>query len=571
MLPQNFKRRDAEKEKRKTENGKRKTSVFKFFIFHFPFSVSSRLCVSAFLSVIVFTACQSSTPTDMRALAPAETLVYLESKDLAKTLSALTENNSWRELAKAKPDFSYLKNTQLAIAVTGFETSEKQLTDQQAVLNFKPRFVAVADTHRWESTNLSLVENQIGKFARATYGDDARLEKSEKSGAKWFVWTATDNRKLLVVVHQSLIYFGNDETAIEKCLAVKRGEAENLTKNESLTRAMERANDENRIAFGYVSPEAVPQMANLASVFVALRISEDEDARSFTAQILPQILQKAAKEIVWSARKTGKGIEDEYFIKTGAEISSVLKETFVPSSAREFQKADFLPLGVFSATRYNLQNPQIAWRSLLLTTANQTDAASAKIILQFSGALFEPYAVADAETFLSAVGSEIVTAKFDEEGEKSVVIVEVKDAEKLKKSISSEINFKSPPEKLGNADVWKSEDKLLAAAFVENKLILGETESVSSCLKAKESGQNFKQTEAFQKISGASAVAVSVTKDAETGQKIVEFLGNPQEENKPLTSVYTTETRFDASGFERKTVSDFGLIGTILESLSDEK
>jgi hypothetical protein len=540
----------------------KKTKLFlPFTVYLLPY-LALCLCVS-----VVNLSCQSAKPTEMRSLLPAETLVYLESKDLAKTLSALTENNSWRELAKTKPDFSYLKNTQFAVAVTGFETSEKQLTDEQAVLNFKPIFVAIADTHSWESTNLSLVRKQSGKFVGETYGSETKLEESERSGAKWLVWRLTNNRKLVIVVSQSLIYLGNDEAAIEKCLAVRRGEAESLTKNESLTRAMERAGDENQIAFGYVAPEAVPQMANLASVFVALRMSEDEDARGFTAQILPQILQKTTKEIVWTARRTEQGIEDKYSVKTGAEVSSVFKETLAPTSLKEFQKADFLPPDVFSLTRYNLQNPQIAWRSVLLAIANQTDAASAKIILRFSGALFEPYGIADAETFLSAAGAEIVTAKFDEEGEKSVLMVDVKDADKLKKSIVSEINFKSPPETQGNAEIWKSEDKLLAAAFIENKLILGETESVLSCLKAKESGQNFKQTEAFQKISNSAAVAASLTKDAESGQKIVEVLGNPKEENKTFSSFYTTETRFDGNGFERKTISDFGLIGTILESL----
>ncbi|HEX8248927.1 MAG TPA: hypothetical protein VF599_12185 [Pyrinomonadaceae bacterium] len=568
MLSQNLNRRDAKKAEWKTETGKWKTSVFYFAVFRWRFSVSRRRGVAAFLSVIIFTACQSSKPTDMRSLVPAETLVYLESKDLAKTLSALTENESWRQLAKSKPDFSYLENTQLAVAVTGFEISEKQLTDNQKILNSKPLFVAVADTHRWESTNLSLAENQIGKFARETYGDDARLEKPEKPGAKWFVWTAAaDNRKLVAAVSESVVYLGNDEAAIEKCLAVKRGEAENLTKNESLTRALERAGDENQIAFGYISSESMPQIANLAGVFAAFRTSEDEDARSFTARILPQILQKSVREIVWTARKTEAAIEDKYLIKTGAEISSVLKETLLPASAREFQKAEFLPPALFSVTRYNLQNPQIAWRSVLLTTANQTDATSAKIILQFSDALFEPYEITRAEAFLSAVGAEIITAKFDEEGDKSVVIADVKDAESLKKALTSEINFKAPPEKQGNAEIWKSKDELLAAAFIENKLILGETESVLSCLKAKESGQNFKSTAAFQKISNSPAAALSLTKDAETAGKIVELLGNPKEENKTSVSFYTTETRFDAGGFERKTVSDFGLIGTILESL----
>jgi hypothetical protein len=541
------------------------------------FFLSASICV--YLWLIFLLSCQSAKPTDMRTLAPAETLVYLESKDLAKTLSALTENKSWNELAKSKPDFSYLENTQLAVAVTGFETTEKRLTDKHSVLNFQPRFVAFADTHSRESTNLSLVENQIGRFARETYGDDAKLEKPEKpeTAAKWFVWTAAadddgeDNRKLFVAVSQSVIYLGNDESAIEKCLGVKRGEAENLTKNEALARALERVNDENQIAFGYVSPDSMPQIANLAGVFVAMQVSEDADARGFTAQLLAQILQKTVKEIVWTARRTGQGIEDRYLIKTGAEISSVLKETLLPaasSAAPEFQKVDFLPPDAFGVTRYNLQNPQIAWRSVLLTAANQTDAARAKIIMQLSGSLFEPYGVADAEAFLSAVGAEIITAKFDEEGEKSIVIVDVKDAEKLKKAVTSEINFKAPPEKQANADVWKSEDSLLAAAFAENKLILGETESVLNCLKAKESGRNFKQNAAFQKISNSPAVAASATRDAESGQKIVEILGNPKaEENKRFPSLYTTETRFDSGGFERRTISDFGLIGTILETL----
>lgn len=548
------------------------------FCFTVPIFSFLSLCLGVSVASL---ACRSAEPTDMRALAPAETLIYLESNDLAETLAALTENSTWNDLAESKPDFSYLKNTQFAVAVTGFETSEKQLNGEQAVLSFKPRFVAVADTHLRESTNLSLVENQIGKFVKENYGADARLDKSEKSGAKWFVWSSDaaaavpDERKLFAAVSQSLIYLANDETAIEKCLAVKRGESENLTKNEALARAREKSAGENRIAFGYVASEGAPQIANVASVFVAHAMSEDEDARSFTARTLPQISQKALKEIVWSARRTGgRGIEDKYTFKTDAEISAVFKETLAAGAPTEFQNADFLPAEVLSATRYNLQNPQIAWRSVLLTAAGQTDAASANVILQFSGALFEPYAIADAETFLGAIGggaAGIITAKFDEEGEKSVVIVEVRDAEKVKKSIAAEINFRLPPEKQSNADVWKSADKTFAAAFVENKLILGETESVLNCLRAKETGRNFRQTAVFQRITNTSAIAATVAKDSDAAGKIVELLGVPKEENKTAASFYTTETRFDAGAFERKTVSDFGLIGTILEILSDEK
>lgn len=516
------------------------------------------LCVSA-----ANFSCRNNQKTDLRTLVPDETLIYLEANDLEKTLAALTESKAFGELAKSKTDFSLLAGTQLAVAVTGFETSEKQLTDEQSVLNFKPRFVAVADTHSWESANLSLVEKQLNDFVKRIY-DEPKLEKNEKSGAKWFVWTAGDDRKLFSAVSENLIYFGNDESAIEKSLAAKRGEIGNLTKNESLAREREKA--ENALAFGFVTSDGAAQIANVAGISAAVNSAEDDAARSFIARVLPPILQKSVKEISWTARKNGSGIEDSIFIKTAADVSEVFRETLKTNSPNDFQKSEFLPPSVSAVTRYNLQNPQIAWRSVLLTTAKQSDAASAEIILQFSDSLFEPYGIEDAESFLSAVGSEIVTAKFDDEGEKTVVLADIKDAEKLKKSIAGEMNFKTPPEKQGNADVWRSEDKVLAAAFVENKLILGETESVIVCLKAKESGANFRQTEAFQQIANSSAMTFSLTKDSESAAKITEVLGDPKNENQNYANFYTTETKFSSNGFERRTVSDFGLLGTILEN-----
>lgn len=523
------------------------------------------LCVS----VVSFSSCRRQSQTDMRSLAPAETLVYLETGDLGETLEALTENQAWKSGAAGKPDFSPLKNIQVAVAVTGFETSEKQLTNESSILNFKPHFVLIGDTHAWKPTAVSIVENQIGKFARETYGDDVKLEESEKRDAKFFVWTSADGRKLFSAVSKSVIYVGNDETVLDKCLDVQRGEAENLLKNENLAR--ERSGDEKWLSFGYISPEGVAQISNLAGVSVAVESSEADIVRSFIAKILPGVLQKTVKEVVWTARKSGEAIEDRIIVKTDPESSSVLKETLTPASTgNQSSLAEFLPLQFNSITRYNLQNPQVAWRSVLLVTSKQMDAASAKLFVQVSNSFFEPYGISDGESFLSATGTEIVTARFDEDGEKSVVIASVKDLEKIKKAISGEINFKAKPEKSGATDFWKSEDGNLAAAFVDNLVVLGERQSVLNCLGAKESGKNFAQTIQFQNlIKDSSAAAATVTIDAETSQQIIEVLGKAKEEKGSYTGFYTTATHFNEAGFERKTVSDFGLIGTIVEQFDE--
>ncbi|HEY0460324.1 MAG TPA: hypothetical protein VGC97_14390 [Pyrinomonadaceae bacterium] len=524
--------------------------------------LSGFICVH--LWIIFLSAC-SSQPTDLRNFAPADTLVYLETNDLGKALGALTESRAFQDAAKAKPDFSALSGIQTAIAVTGFEATETPVTAENSVLNFKPRFVAIADTHTWNRYTLSFTEERLGEFVNETYGGEVTLDTENKSGGKSFVWTAKDGRKVFAFVTGSRIFFSNDAAALEKSLAVSRGEADSLVKDEAL--AAKRETAAGALAFGYVSSDGIAQISNLAGVSTALKATDDDEGRSFIAQVLPKILRGAVKDVFWTATKTGQGIEDKYTVSLTPENASVVKETLVPAApSTQSNAAEFLPADVFSATRYRLQNPQIAWRSLLLVAGKNADPGSAKILIAFAGSLLEPYVVADAETFLSAVDSEIWTAVLDAEGEKTVAVVQVKDAESLKKSIA-EINFKAAGEKRETAEIWKSADGTSAAAFVENKLILGDTESVLKCLQAKQNGQNFTRNPAWKKFTETGAVAVTYGKDAT--EKVVEVLGEKKAENAQLLTNFSTETRFNASGIERRTVSPFGLIGRILEQFED--
>lgn len=534
---------------------------FRFQLSDFRLNIlkkSALICINLWL---VFLISCNSKPTDLRTFVPSETLVYLETNDLRKTLDALTESKAFQEAAKTKPDFSALENMQIAVAVTGFETSENQVTTENSVLNFKPRFVAIADTHVWNWQTVSFVEKTLGEFVNETYGGEVALETLPKKDGKSFVWTATDGRKVFAYVENSLIFFGNDESLIEKCLSVRRGEADSFAKSEKTFSIAE-----NTLAFGYVSTDGIAQIANIVGVSAAIEASEGDEERSFIAKVLPEVLRKSAKEIVWTATKHEQGIEDKYEITLENETIKVVKETLTVSSVNQTNSTAFLPNDVFSVTKYDLQNPQIAWRSLLLVTAKQTDELSGKIIVAFADSLLEPYGVSDAETFLSAVDSQIFTAQFDAEGESSVVIADVKNAEVLKKSIE-ETNFKNAPEKIQNADVWKSEDGETAAAFIENKIILGAAESVLKCLQSKENGQNFTKNPLFAKFSESKSIAVTLGKDS--GEKTVEVLSEKKAENLQMTTNFLTETRIIPQGIERKTVSPFGLIGTILEQFKE--
>ncbi|MBS1795239.1 MAG: hypothetical protein JSS81_15385 [Acidobacteria bacterium] len=518
----------------------------------------------------MFAAC-GSKPTDLRTLVPADTLVYLETPDLGQALTTLTDARAFRDAAKQQPDFSALKGVQTAVAVTGFEASENQVTAENSILNFKPRFVAVADTHTWNRYALRFAENQLGEFVNETYGGEVTLDEADKNGGRSFVWTAKDGRRAFAFVTGSRVFFSNDEAALERTLAVARGEADSLVKNDSLARLRDGA-AKNALAFGYVAPDGVAQLANLAGVSAALDATDDEQGRSFIARVLPQVLRNSVKEATWTATATEQGIEDRYAVTLSPETTAVVKETLVPAAAPA-NSAEYLPADVYSATRYNLQNPQIAWRSLLLVAGKNAagpntaaDPLSGKIILAFSDSLLEPYGIRDAEGFLSAVEPEIWTANADAEGDKTVAVFGVKDAEKLKQSISG-MNFKAPAEKRGAADVWKNADGTIAAAFVGNRLILGETETVAKCLDAPAGGQTLAKSAAAQKFSESGAVAVTYGKDST--EKTVDALGEKKSENLQMLTAYTTETRFNASGLERRTVSPFGLLGRLVEQFDE--
>lgn len=524
-------------------------------------NIALRLCVSA---LILCSLSCGSKPTDLRTVIPADSLVYLETNDLGKAVRAITENKSFQQLAKTQPDISALTGIKLVVAVTGFQTFEESLTDENSVLNFQPRFVAVAETNAWNFQALSFTENKLGEFINETYGGEVVLETSDKHGGKYFMWTAQDGRKTFALVRGSVIFFGNDESAIEKCLSVTRGEAENIAKNPRISSL-----SADLLASGYISPDGVAQIANIAGVSLAMRASEEGEVKSFVARVLPEILRKSITEMTWTARKTEQGIEDLYVFETNREVAAVFNETLAPASAAQENLADLLPLSVASVTRYSITNPQIAWRSVLLTAQKQTDTLSGNLIAAFSGSLFEPYGVGDTEIFLSAIGPQIITARFDGEGDNNVVIATIRDWTKIRKGIAKEIDFSKSPEKLGNVDLWRSVDGEIAAAFVEGKIILGETESVLKCLQAGVTVHRFTEGEISKTASDSNAVAVTVATDYASA-KLVETLTEKYSEIEPLPSGVVTETRFNQNGIERRTVSDFGLIGSIIEQIGKD-
>lgn len=521
-----------------------------------------------FLSVVVLgnlwlvSSCSSNT-TDVRSVIPSDSLVYLETNDLGKALKAVTDNEAFRNAAKRQPDLSALNGIHIGIAVTGFETKEQPVTDENSVLNFQPRFVAVAETNTWNYQANAFAENKLGEFINEIYGGEVELETSPKYDGKYYVWSAQDGRKAYGLVIGSLIFFGNDESAIEKCIAVRKGEAEPISKNTKLPTG-------DFLSSGYVSPDGVAQLANIVGIQLALGAGEEEEVRGFVARVLPELLRNSVKEITWTAARSEKGIEDKYIIEPDPESANVFAETLTPAETNVNGLLSFVPPDAVSVTRYDLKNAQVAWRSVLLTAQKKTDAASGSIIGAFSSSLFEAYGVDDPETFLSSINGGILTVRADADGENVMVISTAKDLAKLKASIAREIAFSKPAESVEGASLWRTEDGDVAFASIGDKFLVGDAESVVKALKANASGKGLFMTGRTDPSKVLGAIAVTVSESKDPAAKLVQVLSERADKDPPLNESTVIETRFAGGKLQRVETSNFGLIGSIIEQFAKE-
>ncbi len=530
---------------------------------------SNIMCLSVFICVhlwlILLSSC-ATKPTDMRTLVPADSLVYLETNDLAAALQPIVDSKPFNEVAKSKPDFSALKGVQLAVAVTGFETSEEKVNEGQFIGRIQPRFVAVADTHAWNFQAVAFAERKLGSFAENIYDSEPTLDKSDKNGGKYFTWTAPDGRKAYALVIDSLIYFGNDPTAIDKCLAVKRGEADSIAKTGKGPSA-----DPKTLASGYVSTDGVAQIANIIGLKFASETSEDSEVQSAIAGILPQLIRNSITEVTWTANKIDEGIEDNYSIKMPPDIANVFNETMAPAASPDSAPFDVVvPGNLPSVTFYNLKDPQVAWRSLLLTAQKEVDPLGGRMIVEFSSLVFEPYGIRDPELFLSSVNSPIITANYDAEGEKPFAMVWIKDDEKVKRAIVPELKPVGDGMTQHGVQFARSDADDLESAFVSDRLVIGSIEAVGSCFTGNGRWPSvFFEKERLGKMIGSKAAIVTTGMNLSLAPQIVNMLSQKKSDEAKAESTYFTETRFTKTSIERRAVSDFGLIGSIIAQLGD--
>jgi hypothetical protein len=272
---------------------------------------------------------------------------------------------------------------------------------------------------------------------------------------------------------------------------------------------------------------------------------------------MPQILRGSINEVIWTANKTENGIEDKLNLTLNNDVAAIFSETLAPSDTTDQAMLGLVPNDADSVTQYNLRDPQIAWRSILLTVQKLTDPASGKIIAAFADSFFEPYGIKNGEGFLDTVSPGMVTVKYEDDDDVAV-IARPTDQKQFTAALDTE-TVKTP-----GAFIQISEPGL------ENVALTGNAETVAKCTQAHQNGKNL-QKQPINIGSGDGVPAIrTFGLDRDTAALIAGVLNERRSDDVSPVSRYVVETRFNKTGMERKLTSEFGLISLIITMLNGE-
>jgi hypothetical protein len=543
---------------------------------------------------------------DMAAYVPADTLVYMEANSLPQITSAVTSTDAWKALAGPagiRTDLGRISwlsrlalwtgigpseavvfsRAQIAVAVMGFDAA-----DAGETLKVKPRYAVVVETHTSAGRARSAIESRIGDFARRAYGEP-RFERRQVDGTDFLTWSApSGERHIIAAVLDSIAVIGNDEAAVRACLAVRRGERQSLAGDAQIEEMRERVAGNGALAFGFVSSKGAAQLLEVAATLYAGQLSEDPRTQSAAAVVLPQLASKILGSAGWSARMTGGIVEDRYFLSLQNGVAARLRAPLAFTDKVSNVAGDLLPADTYSMSRYESNDAAAAWRGMRGAAISQLDTVGAFVVTQIFDALLKPYRIDEPESFLRAAGAELVTARLDDAGASTVIIVEVRDEKALREFVSKRLGARTRTEQVGDALMMVSADEERgAASFVAGRLLMGATANVRRCLEARMRGQTLSQADAFKGAARLAAMnsaanAVTYTDDRSSARNFITAIAsqrgastNPFNETEferflRQLPYAVSATRLSEGGFEKTTRSSFGQFGTLASQFAPE-
>ncbi len=529
---------------------------------------------------------------DMAAYVPADSLVFFEVNDLPEVAQGIVGTDAWRLLsgpAGASINLSIsqwlvpvarwtglgstetvlLARSQFAVSLIRLETSEDNNS-----LNIKPVGTLVIETHTEQFRMRPLFDKKIETLAHHLYGNP-RLETKVIDGVDFREWKSPEGTHAIIYAYSgTTVYIANDEDALRACLGVRQQAQAGLAGNKSLSEVRDQLDIKDPSVFGFISPAGLK-----ALITVTVPTMLDSGAKTNVGSFVAANAAKLVQGIAWCPRFVDGQVEDHYICLLATGVGDQLRDGIGSERPPALGAVNVLTRETYSLTEYNFRDASAAWHDLNTAIASHVDFASAFVAPRLLTLSLRSYGIDDPDAFLAAVGPEISTAR-TEPGAKALLVVEVLDAQALRKLMLARLGPKSTSEVISGAEMQVSlEQPDEAISFVENNLLIGSPEAIRNCLQAKAESRTLATNETVRRAMtminpAAQTTAVTLTSDADAARSFVLlFSSNRSALSSDIVRLndaakrlpYAVKvTRLSEHGFQQTARSSFGLIGSLL-------
>jgi hypothetical protein len=457
--------------------------------------------------------------------------------------------------------------SQVAVVVTDLGASEAGET-----LNVKPEAAIVIETHTSSGRIKAPIERALQRLVTEPYRN-SQPQRSTIDGVEFLEWRdQAGDRTVVAAFLGSVVILGNSPRAVDICLNVARRRAPSLREDSDLHRTRTAQQSAAALAFGYVPAGESARLVALGAPLVFGRAPGDMDFQKLLGQGAKNILGSMS----WTTRPFKGGIEDRYHISLKPSVVAQLKPHFAsidtPSELRP-------STNFYSTTQYKFQDPAQTWGALKTTVASHVDALGAVIVnsLMRSGLL--TYGIENPEAFLGAVKAGINTVRFDQQGERQLIVARVNDPNRLLVLFEREMRFRRLRSAPGNTIVLENEDGTIGVALNDSFVVVGHPADIQQFFRmittdnGNLSPDETKRLDYFVGQNTLSPVS-TYTNDSERVQTFLVAMLRVSGRDPAAVSLLEeginslpyaiTETNLGDGGLDRITRSPLGQLGTLI-------
>jgi hypothetical protein len=460
----------------------------------------------------------------MERYVPASALGFIEVDTLSDLVDGLTDTKAWRELAPALGLSSQIRQiglgadlmgrtglgpaeavlaarAQYAIVLTGIDASSGA-TDEGPYINFKPRFVLIAETHARPETVASLLKERALLLAQRVYGESVAEDPSDYQGSPLMIFHGpTPERELVAASYGSVALIGNNSEALKSCLETIAGRTPTLADDKTLKEKRSSV-DRNASVFVFVTEGGVNKLAELGPAIIASRTSATPERANSFADLIQNVSKETVAGLLYAAEFTPDGVTERFLTVLRPRVAESLMPAFQAPRSLGMGSLSLVPSDAREATLLNVDRIGELPERALKQIAPNLDVVAGVALRQFVINFRKQYGLESTESAGDAVGDELALVDFGD-GQPRAMLMSVRDKAKLapfvERYLSQEGGAVTAEAYSGSEIRVSATDDRRAAAFIGEYLVLGTRGQIVKMIDTEASGVGLATAEHFKR------------------------------------------------------------------------